>query len=212
MLVLDFADDGFEQILDGEDAISAAIFVDDDGHVDALLLHLLQQIAHRRRGRHEQHLAHQVEFADLAAERGGHQLDRSFLGGLIQRLHFDNAAERVLDVDEAGNVIKIVIVDRNAGMADLAEARQQHAQCLGRLHRHDIGARHHDVVDALVAELEDILQDGALGLGEVGRFGAAFALEGDFEVIAQRHGPQRQKRLDAVPDRWPPRRRGGGTR
>ena len=61
VLVLDVADHGFEQILDGDEPVGAAIFVDDDGHVQAGGLHLLQQIADRHGGRHEQHLAQMFE-------------------------------------------------------------------------------------------------------------------------------------------------------
>ena len=67
VLVLDLADHGLEQILDGDDAVGAAILVDDDGHVDALQLHLLQQIAHRHQRRHEQHGAQQCRACRASA-------------------------------------------------------------------------------------------------------------------------------------------------
>jgi hypothetical protein len=60
-------------------------------------------------------------------------------------------------------------------MAGLAERRQQFAHGRGRVHRLDVGARHHDVVHAHVAKLEDGAQHGAL-FGREGREGGAARL------------------------------------
>ena len=54
VLVLDFADDFFEQVLDGDEAGGAAVLVDDDGHVDALLAHVGEEVVHALRFGHEE--------------------------------------------------------------------------------------------------------------------------------------------------------------
>ena len=58
MLVLDVADDDLDDVLDRDEAVGAAIFVDDERHLGARRLHLRQQVDGRHRGRHEQHAAH----------------------------------------------------------------------------------------------------------------------------------------------------------
>ena len=54
MLVLDVADHHLDQILDRDEAVGAAIFVDDERHVGAGRLHADQQVEGRHRARHEQ--------------------------------------------------------------------------------------------------------------------------------------------------------------
>ena len=44
MLVGDVADDGFEQVFDGDEAGDAAVLVDDDAHVLLLALHLAEEL------------------------------------------------------------------------------------------------------------------------------------------------------------------------
>ncbi len=44
VLVLDFADDLLDQILDGDETVDAAELVDDHGHVNAREPHLLEQV------------------------------------------------------------------------------------------------------------------------------------------------------------------------
>src|SRR6185437_7150489 len=212
VLVLDVADHRLEQVFDGYDAIGAAVFVDDDGHMHPLQLHLPQKVADRHGGRHEQHVAHHFELADVGAQPRAHHLDARFLDRIIERRHFDDASQRVLDVDEAGDVVEIVVIDGNARVPRLEEARQQGAQRLVDIYGDDVGARHHDVVDAHVAELQDIVQDGALGIGKIRAFGAALTLEQHLEIVADRGSPQGEERLEALPQTRPPRRGGGGTR
>ena len=54
VLVLDIADDQFDDILDRDDAVGAAIFVDHEREMNARGLHLGEQIDRRHRRRHEQ--------------------------------------------------------------------------------------------------------------------------------------------------------------
>ena len=66
MLVLDLADDGFDQVFDGDQTIHPAIFVNHQRHMHPVALHLLQQRSRRHRRRREQHRAQQP----LQAEPG----------------------------------------------------------------------------------------------------------------------------------------------
>ena len=59
MLVLDLADDLLDHVLDRDQPLGAAEFVDDDGEVDALGAHPREQVEHAHRFRDEQGLAHQ---------------------------------------------------------------------------------------------------------------------------------------------------------
>ena len=67
VLVLDLADDDLDQILERDEPVGAAIFVDDQRHLRAARLHALQERARRHRGRHEEHRPHQLGAVQRAA-------------------------------------------------------------------------------------------------------------------------------------------------
>ena len=67
VFVLDLADDGLDQVLDGHQPVDAAVFVDHQRHVDPFTLHLLQQHADRHRRRRVQHRAQQLLQREPAA-------------------------------------------------------------------------------------------------------------------------------------------------
>ncbi len=135
VLVGDVADDGLDQVLDRDQAVDAAVFVDHQRHVGALLAHLQQQVEHRDRRHHEQRLA----FDRLQAEGPG----------LADR------GEDILDVHHAGDVIEAFAVDRVAGVpVRWISAIAWSSEAFG--HGHDVGARHHDVVGGAIAQLQDV--------------------------------------------------------
>ena len=68
VLVLDVADDHLDDVLQRDQAVGAAIFVDDQRHLRAGRLHARHQVGGQHRGRHEQHGADQVELADRLGE------------------------------------------------------------------------------------------------------------------------------------------------
>ena len=92
VLVLDVADDDLDDVLDRDQAVGAAIFVDHQGQVRARRLHLDEQVDRRHRGRHEQHRAQ-----DLGA---GQRRRESDLGGRVsrraRRMPSDGSGLRVL--------------------------------------------------------------------------------------------------------------------
>ena len=60
VLVGDLADDLLDDVLDRDEAVGAAIFVDHQRQMDARRLHARQQIDRPHRGRHEQDFAHDL--------------------------------------------------------------------------------------------------------------------------------------------------------
>ena len=68
MLVGDLADHLLDQILDGDEPVSAAIFVDDEGEMQPRHLHLEQEVEHRHRARHVEDLARDADGADAPRE------------------------------------------------------------------------------------------------------------------------------------------------
>ncbi len=54
MLVLDIADDHFDDVLDRGEAVGAAVFVDDERHMCACRLHFHEQVERRHRRRREE--------------------------------------------------------------------------------------------------------------------------------------------------------------
>ena len=104
VLVLDLADDLLDQILDGDEPVDAAELVDDERQMLARQAHLQQQVEHPHGGRHEQHLAQ----------------DRLQIEGPGSRRAAD-AAQQILDVDEADDVVEGFAIDRQARMAMGAE-------------------------------------------------------------------------------------------
>ena len=66
-------------------------------------------------------------------------------------------------------------------------------------HRHDVGARQHDVVDAPLAQIENVAQQAAFGGREAGDVGS-FCTEDGFEIGAQRAGFPAEHRADDAPE------------
>ena len=75
VLVLDLAHHLLHQVLDGDETVGAAIFVDYQGKVDARRLHLEQQIDQRHRGGHVENIARDVDVGDAAAEIDGAEIE-----------------------------------------------------------------------------------------------------------------------------------------
>jgi hypothetical protein len=69
---------------------------------------------------------------------------------------FGEPAQEVLDVDHADGIVEGLAVDRQPGMVGLHEAAQQFVDAGVLVDRHDLGARHHHVLDPEVDELEQV--------------------------------------------------------
>src|SRR6185437_8377512 len=134
----DFADDLFDQILEGDDAGHQAVFVDDHGHLLIFELHFLQQFGAELRFRDEEGRANQ--FAHGAAP--------GFAGGHLEHVARD---------DDSRDVVEIFVVDRHAGKFRLDDEAAQIIKRGAGGDRDDIRARRHHLRDALIAEFNHLL-------------------------------------------------------
>ena len=144
VLVLDLADDLFEQVLDRHETGRAAVLVDDDGDVDLAQAQLRQQFVHALRLRDEVRRA----------------------GDLLQRwaAAFGEAAQQVLRVDDAGDVVDRLVVQRDAAEALFDDQLERVVDRLALLERHDIHARRHDLARRRILHLDDAADHLALFL------------------------------------------------
>ena len=153
MFVANLADNDFQQILHGGQAGGVAVFVHHDHHVRAFLLHLAHEVVHRLGFGHEADGAHQFPHAPVLA-----------------LLFFQ--FEHVAHMDEADNLVDILLEDRDARvLLRDDELAQMFERGLGR-DGDDIGPRRHDFADYLIAELHDRLDEFAVFLLDQPLFGA----------------------------------------
>ncbi len=155
MLVGDVADDGFEEVFDGDDAGDAAVLIDDDAHVLLFGLHLAEELG--------DHLG----FGD----EGGGALD---LGDGAGDGVGVGDLEEVVGEGDAGDVVERAVEDGDAGEDVLLDFGGEVAQGEGVGDGEDFGARGHDFADDLVAELDDGADELAVGLFEDAFFFAGF--------------------------------------
>ena len=103
VLVRDFANDLFDDVFEGDDAGNTAVFVDDDGHLQALVA----QLDHQRADRHG------LGNGGRVGHEGGR--DDGNLGAA-----FDGHGDRAAQGDQAEDVVGVVADHREAGVAGLA--------------------------------------------------------------------------------------------
>ena len=192
MLVGDVADDLLDDVLDRNQPVGAAIFVDHQRQMGVRGLHLQQQFQHGHGGRREQ---------DIVLDPG----DRHFAQTEIPVAFGFQKFEHALQMHEADGVVERLAIDRQARMLRLAEQQDEIGQRGLFLHRDDVGARHHHVLDLQLAELEQIgehdaflrRQRRALAVAFLDHLLQAFADRGRRIVAAQqmRQALQKRRRL-----------------
>ena len=150
VLVLDIADDLLDQVLDGDEAVGAAVLVDHQRHVDVRRLHADQQVRRRHRRRHVDHRPAQLGRGDrLATDRRGRDRarprsagrERSPVAGAARAAPTArgprwpggpaprrSASATVLDVDHAARIIERLAKQRHARDAGGIEGLQQLAR------------------------------------------------------------------------------------
>ena len=140
VLVLDLAHDLLEQVFERDDPLEGAVLVDDERHVLVLAPELRK---HRR------------EVLRLRDDMGraNELLDDDVVDPAVVK-----GPEEVAHVQEADDVVKRPPVDRVT-----RERRVDHRgeALVGRevdRERHDLGPRHHHLVDLLVREVEDLVE------------------------------------------------------
>src|SRR5262245_6245778 len=149
VFVLNLADDLFEYVFERQNALYAAVFVDDYGQVDAAILQVLQDVAKPGRVGNEDRLAHdlfQIEFALF--EQEGHD---------------------VLAVEHADYLVEIPAVDGQAGIARDLKLAHDIFETGALFERHDLGARDHNFARGQVGEFEDIVDHLTLFLLQLAR-------------------------------------------
>src|SRR5262245_80593 len=149
VFVLDLADDLFEYVFKRQDALDAAVFVDDYGQVDAALLQALKDVSEPGRVGNEDRLAHdlfQVEYALI--EQEGHD---------------------VLAVEPADYLVEIPAVDWQARIARDLELAHDLFETGALFERHDLGARDHNFARGQVGEFEDVVDHLTLFLLQLAR-------------------------------------------
>ena len=135
VLIGDVADDGFEEIFNGDETSDAPVLVDDDTHVLLFTLHLAEELGY---------------FFCLRDEGGG-ALDLS--DGEDGGLGVENF-EEVAREGDAGDVVERAGVDGDAGEGVLVDDGGELLEVEGAGNAEDLGAWGHDLEDDLVAELD----------------------------------------------------------
>src|SRR5262245_6301810 len=192
MFVLNLADNLFEYVFERQNALDAAVFVDDYGQVDAAILQTLQDVTEPGRVGNEDRLAHDFFQVELAL--------------------FEQEGHDVLAVKNADYLVEIPAVNGQAGIArDL-----KLAHCLfvtGALfERHDFRARDHNFARGQVGEFEDVVNHLPLFLLQVARLMTEidqmteFLLRVDGVMARSEIDAEELEKLDArnvdQPDEW----------
>ena len=133
MLVPDLAHQLLQDVLHGQQALGAAVLIHHDGHVGLFFLQRPQQQA-------------QVRI-------GGGIVDRRDAAGDVALAPVAGGVE-VLLMDHAHDVIHVLVVHRQAGVAALSEHGGDLLHGGRVLHRHDVHSGRQDVPGLQVAELD----------------------------------------------------------
>ena len=147
--VFDVADDFFHDVVEGDDADGAAVFVDCQGDVGASLAEAVEQFVDG------EHLGDHEEVAFDLAEIGV---------GLIEE------GEEVFDVNEAEGFVEVAFDEGKAGVFGFDGEFQVGLKAVFEVEGDDEVARRHDVADAAVVEGEDVEEDVLFGGGHFRRF------------------------------------------
>src|SRR5262252_2647618 len=121
VFVLDLADDLFEYVFERQNALDAAVFVDDYGQVNAGFLEALQDVAESGRVGDENRLAH--DFFQIEASL------------------FEQEGHDVLAVKHADYLVEIPVVDGQARIARELELAHDILKTGAPFERHDLSAR-----------------------------------------------------------------------
>src|SRR5262245_24528161 len=137
VFVLNLADDLFEYVFERQNALDAAVFVDDYGQVDAAILQALQDVAESGRVGDEDRLAHDLLQVELA--------------------FFEQEGHDVLAVKHADYLVEIPAVDRQAGISRNLKLAHDLFETGALFERHDLGAWDHNLSRGQVGEFEDVV-------------------------------------------------------
>ena len=137
------AGDGGKNVGRGDDAFEAAVFVDQQCHVNARAAKQLQHLEHRGALMHEQRLVH-------ARPR-------------IERLAGHHPFQQVLGMDDALDRIDIAVADGEARVAAAGNATANLLEVGGKVEPDDVDARRHDRADRPVGQPQHAIDHVPLG-------------------------------------------------
>ena len=144
VFVGDVTYDFLEEILQGDNAGGAAVFVNDDSHVDLVDFEVTQEVVRVLGGRDEVGLAEE----GLEVETIGRKLC-AIGGGQI--------LDDVFGEKDANDVVDGVVIDRDAGIFLLVDEGDGFVKGGLEGEADDVHAVGHDVVDGFVVEFEDVV-------------------------------------------------------
>ncbi len=149
VLVVDVTNDLLDQVLDGNEAVGTAIFVDHQRQMIVRGLHTQQQIARRHRWWRHQQIAFDCRDRNIRPD------ERSVRTELDQR-------DGVFDMNNTQRIVQRFAIDGNTRMLRLAKAHDEVAQAGLFFHRNDVGARHHHIAHPQFAEAQQVCEHHAL--------------------------------------------------
>ncbi len=202
VLVIYFADDLFDDVLDRHQPVGAAIFVDHQRQVNARGLHLRQEIDRPHRRRHEQQLADDVgvgkrqrEVNHAQIKPGGNRLLAPRLAGIRHARARRHERQEVADMNDAFGIVEGFVVNHQPRMRRTFEHAHQFAEPDVALDRDDVGAVDHHVGEAALMQAEDVAQHGALDRRKADLVRRA-GIEHHLQVIAYRARLPAEERAD----------------
>ncbi|CAI8239778.1 MAG: Uncharacterised protein [SAR116 cluster bacterium] len=136
MFIFDLTDDFLDQILNGDQPVDTAKFVNNQCQMSPPQPHFMQQVQQSDRRRHKQRRTEQ----------------RAYIG----RVPFLQMGKDILDVDDAGNIIQRVAAHRQTAVIGSRHLFDNLGKAFGHANRHNIGARDHHIGRIQVAQPQKI--------------------------------------------------------
>ena len=139
-----------------------------------LRLHARHQIGGKHGGRHEQDLAGELQFLDRLFEFDLAEVELTWgivadgcdavaaARALLLAGQPGNRGDHIADVNHAARIVQRLVIDRHAAVAVRLEQFQQFAERRLLVDGIYFCAGNHHVVDAHLAQPQDIMQHGAL--------------------------------------------------
>ena len=185
VLVLDVADDRLDHVLDRDQTVGPAVFVDHQRHMRARHLHAQEKIERRHRGRGVEDRPQDAGVRERRVQPGRRARLRLRVRSGDQskpRIGCEKD-EKIANVNHAARVVERLLVDRQSRVAGGAKQVQHLPQRGVYRDRDNVGARQHHVGDPDVVQRQHVLEDRAL-LGREFRGGAL--VDRVLDVLADR--------------------------
>ena len=144
-----FTHDLFQNILQRDQPLNHAIFIDHDAEAPPVALKI-EQLSMQRRA-----FGHKIAVAEDIPDG----LSGEFVPAVQQ-------ARDAAHVDDADNVVNVALIDRQAGVPAMPELRHDFIDRIIQIDRVHFTAGQHDVVHTDVFEFQDTQQHALMALGD----------------------------------------------